>query len=289
MRSRTKPARRVRIQLTMRFVLMAVLAAGLAAGAGPDARAIVSRAIEVEQSNYELLARYGFRERVKKIDFDKHGQPVKVDVKTFRVMIIEGGPYWRLVSRNGSPLSPAEEESERIKLEQAIAARRRETEKQRRERLRKSSKTRRQNREAIEEIPRAFLFELTGEETVRSRPAWVIAFTPRPGYRPKHFRARLFTKMSGRLWVDQETGHWVRVSAGLTGTVSFGWFLLRIYPLSKVEAEARLLDSGIWAIDRLWYIAALRAGLVKYMHWEQEHRYSDYRPPPAGPTERGKN
>jgi len=39
----------------------------------------------------------------------------------------------------------------------------------------------------------------------------------------------------------------------------------------------------------LWYIAALRAGLVKYMHWEQEHRYSDYRPPPEGPTERGRN
>lgn len=273
----------------MRLLLTVVLGAGLAWGAEPDARAIVSRAIEVEQSNYELLARYGFRERVKKIDLDKQGQPVKVDVKSFRVTIIEGGPYWRLVSRNGKPLAEAEEASERIKLEQAIAARRRETETQRRERIRKAGKTRRQNREAIEEIPRAFLFELTGEETVRSRPAWVVAFTPRPGYRPRHFRAKLFTKMTGRLWVDRETGHWVRVSAGLRGTVSFGWFLLRIYPLSKVEAEARLLDGGVWAIQRLWYVVALRAGLLKYMHWEQEHQYSDYRPPAEEPTQRRGN
>jgi hypothetical protein len=268
----------------MRLFLL-LLVTGFALGQTPDAREIVRRSVEVDQKNWEALQDYGYTEWAKKIDLDKDGNPKKTDIKAFDVEFLEGSSYRRLISRFDEPLSPEEEASEKAKREAVGEERRNETPDGRRKRIEDYVKKRDKNREAIQEVPEAFDFRLIGEEEVNGRPAWVIAVKPRPGYNPSNWRAKLFTQLEGKLWVDKESYQWARAEAGLVDNVSFGWILVRMREGGRVEVENVPLDGELWAPKRLWYTVSLRVGLVKNYRVEQESRFSDYQAPETGGSE----
>jgi len=264
------------------FRTAAVLAAWLAlpafpAAAQPDPYELVECSLRADDRNWERLHDYEWVEWVRKVDFDKHGRPKKTDVKAFQVLQIEGTPYRRLISRFDKPLSPEEEESERIKLKRAIAERRAETPKQRARRIREYEKRNRRIREPMKEIAEAFRFELEGEDEAGRRRVWVIRAWPRPGYRPRSSRAKLFTGLEGRLYIDQQTCNWVRAEAELVKDLWFGLFLVRMYRGGTVLVENAPVDGDFWAPVRLRYRVKLRIGFFKLLHFEQEIRFRDYR------------
>jgi len=264
------------------FRAAAVLAAWLAlpafpAAAQPNPYELVRCSLRADDRNWERRHDYKWVEWVRKVDFDKHGRPKKTDVKAFQVLQIEGTPYRRLISRFDKPLSPEEEESERIKLDRAIAERRAETPKQRARRIREYEKRNRRIREPMKEIAEAFRFELVGEDEVAHRRVWVIRARPRPGYRPRSSRAKLFTGLEGALYIDQETCNWVRAEGELVKDLWFGLFLVRMYRGGTVLVENAPVDGDFWAPVRLQYRVKLRIGFFKLLHFEQEIRFRDYR------------
>ncbi len=265
----------------MNRLLVLLLAGGAVYGAGPDPSEIVRRSVARDETNSKLLEDYAFLERVDKTDLDKRGNEKKRDIKAFQVIMLEGSTYRRLVSRNDQPLSHDEEAAEQAKLEQSIRERRNETPQQREKRLREYEKRRDRLRKAISEIPDAFRFRLLGDETVHSRPAYVIQATPRPGYRAKSSLARIFARLKGKLWIDKSTYAWLRVEAELVEDFTVGWILVRIHKGTRAEAETLPLEDGVWGMRRLWYQTSYRIGLIKYDHIRQEHRYSNYRKLPA--------
>ncbi len=262
-----------------RNAVLLLLAAGIAMGQTPDAHEIVRRSVDVDQKNWVRIRDYGYTEWVKKIDLDKDGDPKKTDIKAFDVEFLDGSPYKRLISRFDEPLSPEEEASEKAKREAVDEERRNETPEQRRKRIEEYIEKRDKNRAAIQEVPNAFNFRLIGEEEVNGRPAWVIEATPRHGYHPINWRAKLFTQLEGKLWIDKASYQWARVQAKLVDGVSFGWILVRMHKGGRVEVENVPLGDGLWAPKRLWYTVSLRVGLVKNYRVEEETRYSDYRAP----------
>ena len=112
------------------------------------------------------------------------------------------------------------------------------------------------------------------------RMAYRIGVLPRPGYKPEHLRARVFTHLHGKIWVDRESGVWRKVEAELMGPVTFGWFLVRLHKGARVEIMNREIESGRWAMTRLWYRTSLRIGLVKMVAMDEEHLYGE--PPLQG-------
>ncbi len=259
----------------MRFCFLLLLCS-VVRGGDLDVSELVQASLDLYEKNWRETRDYGFVERARKIDLDKEGNEKKTDIKAFQVLMIEGSHYRRLISRFDEPLSPEEEASERLKLEEEIALRRKENEKKRAERIRRFDKRRNQTLDALLEIPDAFLFRLLGEDKVRGRPAYVIAVEPRPGYRPRSLKAKVYTELEGKIWIDRENTACVKVRVEMRDRVNLAWFLVRIHEGAEAEVENMQISDGLWATKRLWYRASARIGLVKLMHIDQEYLYRDY-------------
>lgn len=131
-------------------------------------------------------------------------------------------------------------------------------------------------RKPLREIPDAFVFSFAGEDTVYSRPCYVVEASPRPGYEPVDRYSKLFTQVKGRLWIDKQTGRWTKLEAELLDTVTFGWILVRIHGGARVRMAQRLVDGDAWLPSELWYRVSLRIGLVSLRHQESETVYDGY-------------
>jgi hypothetical protein len=129
---------------------------------------------------------------------------------------------------------------------------------------------------SMREIPEAFDFRLVGEETIRSRPVYVIEAIPHPGYQPVDRYSKLFTQVKGRLWIDKTDFRWARIEAELLDTMSFGWILLRIHAGSRVVLTQAREADGTWLPERTWYRVSARVGLVKFTQVESETVYGQY-------------
>jgi hypothetical protein len=129
---------------------------------------------------------------------------------------------------------------------------------------------------SVQEIPDAFDFRLVGEETIRSRPIYVIEAVPHPGYQPVDRYSKLFTQVKARLWIDKVDFRWAKIEAELLETMSFGWILLRIHSGSRVVLTQVRQADGAWLPERTWYRVSFRVGLVKLSREESETVYDRY-------------
>lgn len=110
---------------------------------------------------------------------------------------------FQLLEHNGQPPSAEEERKQQEKLEKL----KRETPEQRAERTRKEAEG---DTSIVREVPRAFNFQLVGEEVINGRSAYVLQATPRPGYSAPGKYGKMFSKVEGKLWVDKQDFGWIK-------------------------------------------------------------------------------
>ncbi len=236
----------------------------LQAATAADPLAIVRRAASVDDSNFQIARRYTFVQRVE----ERVARSTKSE--TYDILFLYGAFYRRLIARNDQPLSPPEEKQQQEKLD-------RQAEKWRRNPPVREARERERTRAVLRLIPAAYHFRLAGEETLDSRPVWVLEATPQPGYRPALPDARYLPKLRGRLWIDKTDYHWVRVQVEVIETISFGLFLARIGPGSGMDFEQVRVNDEVWLPRRVLLRAAVRVGLVKKIQGEIEITYRDFR------------
>ena len=158
------------------------------------------------------------RDESRRLDSDGHVKSEDVDVS--RTILVNGVPFEQLVERNGRPPSAEEERKQKEKLDKL----KRETPEQRAERLRKQEE---ENTSIVREVPKAFDFQLVGEEVVNGRPAYVLQATPHPGYQAQGKYGKMFSKVEGKLWVDKQDLGWIKVDGQVIQPFSMGLFLVR--------------------------------------------------------------
>ena len=249
----------------------AALTSGVAPAAQPAADEILRKAFQAERDNWPLTYAFEFTENAENRKPDG-----TVESKTWRVHFIDGSPHKQLVAKDGKPLPSEEEKFERDKVEAIRKERPAETAEQRAERLEEAKKKRNETREALKEVPDAFNFKLLGEEMIRGRKAYLFEFTPKPGYKPKHKRAKIFPVMQGKIWIDAEDYHWVRADAVLTDTYSFGWILVRVGKGGRAIIDQTKVD-GVWQWSKLQLDVDVRIGLVKNLQLDQTTTYTDFK------------
>jgi hypothetical protein len=120
-----------------------------------------------------------------------------------RIILVNGVPFEQLVEHNGKPPAVEDERKQKEKLDKLI----RETPEQRAERLRKQDE---ENSSIIREVPKAFDFQLVGEEAVNGRPAYLLQTMPHPGDQAQGKYGKMFSKVEGKLWVDKQDLGWIR-------------------------------------------------------------------------------
>ncbi len=260
------------------LALCAWIPAVVAAQNAPSAREIVQSSVDLDQKNEAIARNYTFLERQETRVLDRSGKPKKApEIRTYDVTLLEGSPYRRLVARNDRPLAPREEQKEQEKLQKSIDERRRETPAERQRRIDEWDRKQQRQRAPFKEIPNAFDFRLTGEETLNGRDVYVIEATPKPGYKPTLAATAYFPKMKGKLWIDKRDSEWVKAEIESLDTISYGGILVRLAKGSRVTFEETRVNNEVWLPKRIAVSVSARVMLVTGARVELEIAFSNYR------------
>jgi len=240
---------------------------------GQDPLEIVRHSMERDWTDFESRKDYLYQQHREFREYARDGSVSSRRSETKEIVIVSGRPFERLIARNDQPLVDKDVRREQQRFDHEVAGWQHQYAADRI----KSEKERAEDRKFIRELPDAFVFRLLGVENVSGQPAWIIEADPKPGYRPAHPRARLFTKVRAKVWIEQATYHWVKMDAEALDTLTFGFGLLRVAPGGTLHFEQVKVNGEIWLPSRALIHGDARLALIKKLRAEIDIRYSDYR------------
>jgi hypothetical protein len=243
----------------------------------PTAQEILERSLKASEQNWKLSENYTWRETRLFRQKDKQGKVKEQESKTYDVTMIDGKEYERLIMEDGEPLAPEKERKEQAKLDKEIAKLQQESPSQRARRLAKQREEREEQERMFRAVPKAFRFQVVGEEAVDGRPAWVIAATPREGFKPFNRPTSWLPKMKGKLWIDKQALIWLKAEVETLDTISFGLFLARVGKGSTMQFEQQLVNGEVWMPRRTEVAFDARLAIFKKLNGEAEILFSDYK------------
>ncbi|MFO0340726.1 MAG: hypothetical protein ACK52Z_18485 [Acidobacteriota bacterium] len=128
----------------------------------------------------------------------------------------------------------------------------------------------------LREVPSALLFRRNGSEIHNGRPCDIITFEPRPGYKAKQTRAKLFEKIRGQICFDQTDGEVAKINALVFDNVNLGFGLLgKIDKGTQFEMDRKKWDIGVWFEQWQRIRFDVRIMMVKNIRQEIETNWSN--------------
>jgi len=241
----------------------------------PDVHQIVKSSIAVTQRHWRTRLQYTYVERDQDRRLDSEGRLKSEDVDVSRTVLVNGVPFEQLMERNGQPPPAEEERKQKEKLDKL----KRETDEQRAARVRKQEE---ENTSLVREVPKAFDFQLVGEEVVNGRPAYVLQATPHLGYHAPGRYGKMFSKLEGKLWVDQQDLGWIKADGQVIQPFSMGLFLAQVQRGSHITMEQTRVGDGTWLPKHIEVRASAKILFIKSLIIDRILTYSDYRPLQTG-------
>lgn len=242
-----------------------------------DAREIVRRSVELDQTNWVRMADYTWVGRSTERHFDSHSHVTSEHREAWETLILDGQPFERTLERDGKPLPAGERQKQQQKLDKTTARLGSETAEQKKSRAADYEKIRRRERAFLLEIPDAFDLRIEGSDTIDGHDVWVISGEPKPGYRPKSRDGAALLKIRGKMWIDKTGYQWVRLEGETIKTISFGLFLAWLNPGAKLVIEQTQINNEVWLPKREYVSGSGRIGLMKRVAVDEEITWNDYK------------
>jgi hypothetical protein len=242
----------VRRALSRTFPVWLLLAGTLAAqrnplpserAAGADGRSLLDRAVDNQKQNEAAIDLY---ERIERVETRKSaGDAQPAEVKFFRIDPAGMGLHRILLGPGGKPSDPAAYRAELENLVTALewATQSGHAQSEILERFRKRKKDR---LELVEATRTAFVYTWVADEPRGDRTLSKFRMEPNPAYKPSSRTAGILSKVRGFVWIDKPSGQVARLEAEVTGDVSFGGFLGKIYKGSRFFQERYEVEPGVW-------------------------------------------
>jgi hypothetical protein len=235
----------------------------------PDTSQMIRASISSTEADWKATPHFSYVER----DVDEKGGATSS--KTYRVCMIEGTPYSRLIAVGGKPLSPEESARAGEELRETVAKRATESPEARAKRVAQFQKDRERMSALLNEMSAAFDFKQVGQEMLEGHEVYVLQATPRPGYEPKSHETKLLSGMQGELWIDKQTYQWVKVQAVAIKPVWMGWFIAKVLPGTEFSLQQSPVMKTLWLPE--YFSVQVKARILlfhkSYFHSET---YSDY-------------
>ena len=246
-----------------------------------DTRAFLEEVRRNLQSDAALLEQYTFTETYTERKLDGGGAVKKTKVETYEVYpsVEPRKLYRRLVERDGHPVSEKELAEQDRKHEEKMARREaRRAARTEAERAQREAEAQRKERAVIDEVFRMDEFRITGRELVDGRPAILIEFSPRPGYKPVTEGGKVIQKFAGKAWVDEADRQLVRLDATLLDNIGVGPIkIARLQKGASAYFVRRTINDEIWLPSEARFTGKAKVLLVFGGALDVMSRYFDYR------------
>jgi hypothetical protein len=255
---------------------LAAFASAAQSTAAPNASEIVRRSVAVNTADWKALPDYSFCARYRKSKVDAAGHAKVEEAKKYQTAMIGGSPYERLLEISNQPLSPEQRQQEQAKFDREVARRENESPTQRQARVAKYQNERAEEHMLMQQMVEAFTFTMAGEQQVDGVECYVLDARPNPAYRPPVQKARVLLGMQGRLWIDKEHYHWVKVQADVISPVEFGGFVAKVKPGTRFELQQQPVGD-VWLPKHFSESVNVSVLGVYGMRSREDDEYSDYR------------
>lgn len=240
-------------------------------------REIVRRAILNDQENYKYQKNLTHVEREQTEHLDSKDNIKKTEIVTREVFVLYGERVEHVLEKDDKPLTGDEARKEQEKFDKEVQKLKDESPDKRRKREEKFEKETKEDREFTDDGMNAFDFTLLGEEMVNGRPAYVIQGEPRKDYKPKVKHGDILKKLRGKVWIDIASNNWVKLDVEFTDTISFGLFLARIRPGTRMEAEQVLFRDELWLPREVNFKLDARVALLKQYFANVNLKFRDWK------------
>jgi hypothetical protein len=207
----------------------------------PPAAEILSRFVKRAQDVARQTEKnpYQYEKRSLMEELDPQDQVIKTTEKTYRVRLIAGLPFSRLVKIQGRALSPSElqkEDQREQAFRQKVSA--------------LNFKKMADNKETWLTPQLLDRFEFTVKERVRfnERNTLVLNFRPKSGKLPvQSMQDQIMNRLAGQVWIDEEEAEAAYLTVHLSETVSLG-FLGVLASLKRCDLvfERKRMPDGVW-------------------------------------------
>jgi hypothetical protein len=232
----------------------------------------VQSAVDNELPIINISGAQPLRYRIHKTD--TKGDTVRIQIESRQ------GDVARLVERNGHSLTSAENAAEIARLQDVLASPQNFMRHHKHDTSTRSDVT-----QLVRLMPQAMLFAYTPGQPQRTgaqSPQVVIDFHSDPAFKPPTMLSQSLTGIEGRMWIDAESRHLIRIEGHFLKQVDFGYGIVaRIYPGGTIELDQVNAGNGRWAYSRLVEDLTVRAMMVKTIPQKSEMEASDFHLLPA--------
>jgi hypothetical protein len=232
-------------------------------GEDTDPVDLVKQSIEAERANRAKAASYLYTEDITRTLVDGD-QVLEKNAQRYEVIFLAGEPYYRLVGRDGSPLSPEEEDEERRRMETVAADRRAG-------RLPFASPAERPRVSIVYHIlPEFHQIRLVGAESMQGRDTWKVEASPHRSSNSGGLNDKETRAMRVTIWIDKETFLRVRQDAEVTKKVG------RLDKGSSLSYRFAPQPDGVWLVREIIYRTPLGKSKDGERYRETDQVYSNY-------------
>jgi len=171
-------------------------------------------------------------------ELNSQGEVIQSTEKKYKVLLIRGWPFSRLVEMQGQQLSEMEMRKEDQKEEEfrkKIAGR--------------DFQKMREKKEAWikPELLTRFNFNVISNAVYANRQTWVLEFKPKAGGPENTVQDRIYNRIAGCLWIDVEDAEIARIEAHLNEDLSLGWLgMLGSLKTCNLTLERQKMPEGVW-------------------------------------------
>jgi hypothetical protein len=207
----------------------------------PDATALMKIVAENQKRIEATQEDYIFQRKDEEQVTDPKGRAKLTRVKEFEVFFVGPWPVERLLSKDGKPLTGAEQK----KQDDEVA----KQEKKARARMAREAAGEDQEKDTITlgKFLAANRFYNLRHDTYQGREVYALDFEPRPDFQPHTMIEKVIKSLGGTLWVDPQAEdvarleahllEGIKVAGGLVGSVQKG---------GTVILEQRFVNEELW-------------------------------------------
>jgi hypothetical protein len=234
--------------------------------------ALVQEAVKYQLEDYRHSA-WGLSYRVHRTD----------DKEDSERLLIESadGNVARTLMRHGKPLTADEDAAERKRLEGLSVA---EVTRKRKQ----ADSSAKYGVELMSALPKAMLFTLAQGQPQLPQimgAQVVLDFVPNPQYHPGTTAQSALPCIAGRVWIDAETHHVLRIEIKVIKNlnVMLG-FLARVYEGGTFSYQQHAVGGGHYAYDHMQMNVKLRELMVKTVPYNATYTATDVKYLPVAPS-----
>jgi len=201
---------------------------------------------------------YAYKERRSDLHVNPFGSKVGTEgTSVYEVTpLSEGAVSRKLIERNGKRITDSTPERQDRRLPRA------------------SSST----RTMIDDVVESLDFRIDRRELLDGRDTIVVAFSPRPGAKPRTREGRTAHNFKGNVWIDEEAREVVRAQAVAIDDLTFGYGLFaRLDEGTTATLTRRPMSDGIWLPTSVRFVGEGRAMLVRKLTLDYAVEWFDYR------------